>query len=155
MKRCLIVAISFFALGLVAHAEDLAIVVEKNVPLDSVSSADLAKLFRCEKTSASGGIAISIVTRERGSAERNAVLANIYKFTDQAYEKYFMQQMFTGAISAAPKLVPSALIMKKLVVASPGTVGYMKAGDVDDSVKVLKIDGSLPGEPNYPIKLAN
>jgi hypothetical protein len=35
--------------------------------------------------------------------------------------------------------------------AAPGGIGFVRAADADDSVKVLKIAGVAPGQPGYPI----
>ena len=44
--------------------------------------------------------------------------------------------------------------MRKFVFNVPGAIGYLRPGDVDDSVKVLRIDGHLPGDAEYPLKIA-
>ncbi len=153
MKRTLLLLGSLVLTGSVLRADDLAIIVAKGVPLEDVALSDLVKIFRCEKTAASDGTRLTIVAREKGSAERAAALAGIYKFSDAAFEKYFMQQVFTGAVAAAPKIVASAAGMKKLAASAPGTVAYVRASDLDDSVKVVKIDGLAPGAPGYALKI--
>jgi ABC-type phosphate transport system substrate-binding protein len=155
MKALLTLFCSIALLGRPAKADDLAIIVEKNVALDNVTSSELSKIFLCEKTSTSTGTKLVITTRERGSPERAAILATIYKLTDIAYEKFFMQRVFVGSLPAAPKLIPSAVGMKKFVAAIPGSVGYVRLSEVDDTVKIVKIDGLTPGDPNYPLKLTN
>jgi hypothetical protein len=41
----------------------------------------------------------------------------------------------------------------KFVFNVPGAIGYVKASDVNDSVKVVRIDSRLPGEKDYSIRL--
>jgi phosphate transport system substrate-binding protein len=153
MKRPLLLLGSLVLTGSLLRADDLAIIVAKDVPLDDVALPDLVKIFRCEKTTAPDGTRLTIVTREKGSAERAAALAGIYKFSDAAFEKYFMQQVFTGSVAAAPRIVASVPGLKKLAASAPGTIGYVRASDVDDSVKVVKIDGLAPGAPGYALKV--
>jgi phosphate transport system substrate-binding protein len=136
------------------RAEDLAIVVAPNVPLSNLTLPEALRIFQCQTTRLSDGMALNVVTRERGCAERNALLAGIYNFNDAAYEKFFMQAVFTGVLQAPPRIVSTASAMKKLTISKPGTIGYIRASEVDSSVKVVKIDGVGPGEPGYRVKLA-
>jgi hypothetical protein len=41
----------------------------------------------------------------------------------------------------------------KFISYVPGAIGYVRADEVDASVKVLRVDGLAPGEPGYKIKL--
>ena len=84
-----------FSAGTV-RAEDLAIVVAPGVPLANLSLAEALRIFQCQTTKLPDGTALKIVTRERGSPERNALLAGVYNFNDAAYEKFFMQAVFTA-----------------------------------------------------------
>jgi hypothetical protein len=42
--------------------------------------------------------------------------------------------------------------MRRFVFNAPGAVGYVAADETDDTVKVLRIDGLLPGDPRYPLR---
>jgi hypothetical protein len=39
------------------------------------------------------------------------------------------------------------------VSGTPGAIGYLRGSDVDDSVKILKVDGHAPGDAEYPLKI--
>jgi len=153
MKTLLRLLACALALALSARAEDLAIIVAKNVAVDRVALPELRQLLRAEKSKTPDGLDVTLVTRERGSVERATVLREIYQLPDAGYEKYFMQKVFTGAMAAAPRLLPTANAMRKFVAANPGAIGYIRASDLDDSVKVLAVDGVLPGAAGYPLHL--
>lgn len=44
--------------------------------------------------------------------------------------------------------------MRKFVFNVPGAIGYLRADEVDDLVKVIRPDNWLPGEPGYKLKVA-
>jgi ABC-type phosphate transport system substrate-binding protein len=46
----------------------------------------------------------------------------------------------------------SAAAVRQFVAATPGAIGYLLASDVDDSIKIVKVDGKAPGEAGYPLK---
>jgi hypothetical protein len=41
----------------------------------------------------------------------------------------------------------------KFVFNVPGAIGYVRASDVDSTVKVLRVDGRLPGDKDYRFRL--
>ena len=133
-------------------ADHLAIIVSKSSPTDSLSGAELQKVFRAEKGKDSGGNKYIIVMQEAGQPARDAALRGIYKMTDSDYNKFFLQATFTGAVQAAPKAL-SAAAVKHFVAETPGAIGYVRADEVDDKVKVVKIDGHAPGEPDYKLTM--
>lgn len=135
-----------------AVAEDLAIVVGKSSPVSEVSSAALRKIFRCEKTKASDGSKLTVVVRS-GGLEHGTALAAIYKTDVMGYNKYFLHATFTGTVAAAPRALSTGRSVKAFVAETPGGIGYVKASDIDDNVKALKVDGKAPGEAGYPLHL--
>jgi hypothetical protein len=42
--------------------------------------------------------------------------------------------------------------MKRFVREVPNAIGFLDVSAVDGSVKVLRINGKLPGEPGYPLR---
>jgi len=134
-------------------ADDLAIVVGKNSTLSNVTLAELVKILREEKGKNADGVKFIVLAREPGSVERAAALKGIYQMTDAEYQKYFLQATFVGAVQAAPKVVSGAAATRQFVAANPGAIGYLRGSDVDDSVKVLKVDGKGPGDAGYGLKM--
>jgi hypothetical protein len=41
---------------------------------------------------------------------------------------------------------------RDLVVAIPGSISFLRADQVTDDIKLLRIDGKLPGDEGYPLK---
>ena len=134
-------------------AGDLAIIVGKNSPLENVTSEELAKIFRAEKAKGPDGVRFVLTAREAGSAERGTALAQIYKLGEDEDSKYFLQATFTGQVQSAPRSLNGSGTAKQFVSVTPGAIGYLRASEADDSVKVLRVDGKSPGEAGYPLKL--
>jgi ABC-type phosphate transport system substrate-binding protein len=132
---------------------DLAIIVGKSRALENVTGEDLKKIFRAEKSKGADGVHFAILAREPGSPERAAALAGIYQAGEDDYAKYFLQATFIGLVQSAPRVLTSSTAMRDYVARIPGAIGYVCASDVDDSVKVLKVDGHGPGEADYRYKI--
>ncbi len=133
------------------QSSSLAIVVNKASALDNVTSEMLQKYFKAEKTKAPDGTKLAIVVMDVGRPERDAALHDIYKMSEAEYNDYFVGQTFTGAVAAAPKSLALPALVKQYVAGNAGAISYLRASDADDTVKVLKIDGKLPGEAGYPL----
>ena len=101
----------------------------------------------------SDGTKVVILMQDGGRPERDAALHAIFKMSEGEYNKYFLQATFTGAVAAAPKVLANSRTVLKTISETPGGLGYVKADEADDSVKVLKIDGKSPGEAGYPLSL--
>ncbi len=150
-----IVAVSAVVLNAAAgdKAEDLAIVVNKASSLNDVSTADLTKFFKVEKSKAPDGSKLVVVMQDSGRPEREAALKGIFKMNDGELSRYYLQATFTGAITAAPKSVPNGASVVKFVTDTAGGIGYVKGDEATDAVKVVKVDGKSPGEDGYALKM--
>jgi ABC-type phosphate transport system substrate-binding protein len=132
---------------------DLAVIVGKNCSLDNVTSDELAKIFRAEKAKDPDGARYIITAREPGSAERATVLAQIYKMGEDDYSKYFLQATFVGLVQSAPRQLNGPATTREFVAGTRGAIGCLRASEADDSVKIVKVDGHAPGDPDYPLKI--
>jgi hypothetical protein len=79
-------------------------------------------------------------------------MKTLFRMNDAALRRYYMLAVFNGKEVAQPRDVPTAAALKKFVASNPGAVGYVLASEVDDSVKVLKVDGASPGDPGYKLR---
>jgi ABC-type phosphate transport system substrate-binding protein len=148
-----VLALALFLLAPLAHADSLAIVVAKSVPVDNLSSDELAKILKCDETDGPGGTKFVLYSREKNTAERAAILKLVYHMSEAEYNRFFMQAVFAGKITAAPRIITSAAAMKSVAASHPGAIAYVLASQLDDSVKALKIDGLAPTDPAYPLKV--
>jgi phosphate transport system substrate-binding protein len=137
-----------------ASAEDaLAIVVNRSNPVENLSLTELRKIFLGEQNHWSNGRRITVLMLEPGKVERQAALAQIYRMDEKDFNTHFLHGMFTGDIHAAPTTIATTPEVLKFVLNVPGAIGYLKAREVDESVKVVRIDSRLPSDKDYTIRL--
>jgi hypothetical protein len=72
--------------------------------------------------------------------------------TEDEFRRYWIAKMFRAEVPTGPKVVFSTGMTLDLVVAIPNSISFMRADNVTDDVKVVRIDGKLPGEDGYPLK---
>jgi hypothetical protein len=74
---------------------------------------------------------------------------------EQDFGAYFLFEVFRGELSTSPTTLQTPTEVKKFIATTPGAVGYVRASDVDDSVKVVRVNGLLPGDDGYPVRLSS
>jgi ABC-type phosphate transport system substrate-binding protein len=130
---------------------DLAIIVSKEASVSGLSFPELVKVFKQEKQYLEGGGRIYLVMRESGAKEKEIILKKVYKMDEDELKKFWLGKVYRGEIPAFPKTLGSNEAVKRFVSKVPNAVGFVDAAFVDDSVKVLRIDGRGPGESGYPL----
>jgi ABC-type phosphate transport system substrate-binding protein len=131
-----------------AQTADVAVVVNDGNPVTKLSSAELRKIFAGEKRSWPAGVPIKIFVRAPGTHER-AVLLKLLGMTEGEYKQYWTLQVFRGEAQAVPIALPSNGMQREAVLAYPGAVALVDLQDVKAGMKVLRVEGRMPGEVGY------
>lgn len=131
----------------------LAIVVNRANPVENLSTDELRGLFLGRKNHWPSGRRIAVAMLDYHYPERHAVLRQIYRMDESAYEDYFIKATFRGDVFVAPRTLASPDLMRKFVFNAPGAIGYLRASDLDDTVKVVKIEGRLPADKDYSLQI--
>jgi len=128
---------------------DVALVVNPNSPVSSLSTAALRKLFAGETRMWPGGTPVKLILRAPGAHER-AVVLHLLHFSEDEYDRYWINQAYRGE-GVEPVAVFSNGMQKEAVMAIPGAIALIDTHDLKPGLKVLKIEGKLPGEEGYPL----
>lgn len=148
----LLFTFSFGSTSASAGGEQLAIVVAANSPVSGLSFHELKRMFMGERVKNPMGKWIVPLNRKKKSAERIGFDESVLGMTPNVVGSFWIDRKIRGQ-SGAPKTFKSSGLILRLVSKVPGAIGYVKASDVKPGVKVVKIDGKLPGEAGYAIKM--
>jgi len=133
----------------------LAIIVNRENPIDGLSMAELRAIFLGERSHWANGRRITLVMMEPGQEERDTVVRDVCRMSDSDLRRRYLQGLLTGELLVSPKTLANAVGVRKFVFNVPGAIGYLRPEDVDESVKTIRIDGHLPGDSDYPLKIAD
>lgn len=133
--------------------EGLAIVVNSKNPTDNLSLWQLRHIFLGERQWWPNKRRIILVDLPQGSAERQTVFRVVYAMNDKDFDKYFLWGMFRGEFVTSPTILGTPKDVRRFIATSPGAVAYLRVSDLDNSVKVLRINGLLPDDDGYPLRL--
>jgi hypothetical protein len=152
MKRTVIflaAAVLFVLAGAAdAMAQDVAVVVHRSNPADTISMSDLRKFLLTQQTQWPNGKKVTVVMTQ---SERTGTLKTVCGMNENDFNVHLMHATFNGDSADPPKVVGSGVQVKQTVAGAVGAIGFMRASDVDESVKVLKVNGFVPGQPGYPV----
>jgi hypothetical protein len=133
-----------------AQADDVAVVVNSGNSITNISLEELRKLFAGTKRSWTSGHPVRLITRGPGCHER-LVLLKLVKMSESEYKQYWTAQVFRGDADAEPSVVPSVGMQREAIIAFSGGITLVNAPEVKPGMKVVKVDGLLPGAPGYPL----
>jgi hypothetical protein len=72
--------------------------------------------------------------------------------TEAQFKQYWVAKIFRAEAASPPKIVYSNDMQYELVSALPGAIGFVDARSVRRGLKVLRVDGRLPGDHDYPLR---
>jgi ABC-type phosphate transport system substrate-binding protein len=136
-------------------AGDLAIVAHPDTPVDQLSFTDLRQVMKGERQYWNKDLPVVLFVRAPTSAERSAVLDGLYQMSEAQFKQYWIAKQFRAETATSPKNLKSNEVTQQFVAATAGAIGFMAARDVKPGVKVLKIDGRLPGDKGYRLHLTD
>ena len=139
-------------LASVSPAADVAIVVRPDLPVDSLTFAEVRKLFLGDRQYWTANLRVTLLMRAPVARERDIVLRTIYNMSESQFRQYWISKVFRAETATGPKVVYSNEMATELVAAIPGAVAYVDAANAPKNLKVLKIDGKLPGDRGYPLR---
>ncbi len=153
-RRMLALAIACMAVLPLTGAPDtgdVAIVVRSDVPVDNLPFGELRKLMLGERQFWASNLKVTLLVRAPGARERDVVLKTIYQMSEAQFRQYWIAKVFRAEAASGPRIVYSNEMATELAGSIAGAVAFVDASQVPKGLKVLKINGLLPGQPGYPL----
>jgi ABC-type phosphate transport system substrate-binding protein len=131
---------------------DIAVVVNSETPVTDLSLADVRKVLLGERQYWNSKLPVVLLIRAPVARERDVVLRVIYQMSESEFKQFWVAKIFRAEAATPPKIVYSNDMQYELVAAIPGAIAFVDARNVKPGLKVLKVDGRLPGERDYPLR---
>jgi len=84
--------------------------------------------------------------------ERDLVVSTLCRMTEAQFRQHWIAKVFRNESPTGPKIAYSEDSALDQVSRLPGAITLVAASAVTDGVKVVRIDGLLPGDPGYPLR---
>jgi ABC-type phosphate transport system substrate-binding protein len=135
-----------------AAVDDVAVIVNRANPVGALTMVQLRKIVLAQEGRWPHGGKIVVWMTTPGQPERAGTLKIVCGMSETDYTLHFMHASFKGDGGDLPKAAASGPMLRQSIAGAVNAVGFIKASLVDDSVKVVAIDGSLPGQPAYKLR---
>ena len=153
--RTLLLALCLIASRLTPAAAqapaDVAVVVHPDVPVDNLSLSDLRRLLLGDREFWPASVRVTLLVRAPIARERDVVLKNVCQMTEAQFRQHWIAKVFRAETALAPKIVYSSEMAIDLVNRIPGAITFIDMSQTSSRLKVIRIDGRLPGEKGYPL----
>jgi ABC-type phosphate transport system substrate-binding protein len=146
-----VASLSAMAAGPARESNPIAIIVRPDLPLDNLPFTELRRLMLGDRQFWSSNLKVTLLVRAPGARERDIVLKDIYQMSEAQFRQYWIAKVFRAEAASGPRVVYSNAMATELVAQIPGAVAFVEASQVPAGLKVMKINGHLPGEPGYPL----
>ena len=140
-----------FAARADAQQGPIAVVVHPDVPVDSLTIADLRRLALGDREFWPGGTRVTLLIRAPVARERDVVVKTLCEMSEAQFRQHWIGKVFRADTALAPKIVYSTTMAIDLASSTPGAITFVDASQVGRGLKVLKIEGLRPGDKNYPL----
>lgn len=131
---------------------DIAVVVHPDTPVSDLSLSEVRKVFLGDRQYWNSKLPVALLIRAPVARERDVVLRVIYQMSEAQFKQYWVAKIFRAEVASPPKIVYSNDMQYDLVTAIPGAIAFVDARNVRPGVKVLRVDGHLPGDHEYPLR---
>jgi hypothetical protein len=134
-----------------APTSDVAVVTSKDVPVDNLTFTELRKILLGDRQFWTSNVRVTLLIRAPVAHERDVVLKDILDMSEAQFRQYWIGKVFRAESSTAPKTVYTNEMAGTLLNNIPGSMSFIESSQVPKGMKVLRIDGFLPGEKGYPL----
>jgi hypothetical protein len=138
--------------GHAQSAPDVAVAVNPEVPIDNLTLTELRHFVLGDREFWPGGVRVTLLLRAPVAHERDVVLKTVCLMSEAQFRQHWIAKVFRADTAVGPKIVYSGDMAVNLVGQTPGALAFVSAQSGNKSLKVLRIDGKLPGEPGYPLR---
>lgn len=142
--------VPFLPLG-AQSANDVAVVVHSDVPVDNLTLSDLRRIVLGDREFWPASLRITLLIHAPVAHERDVILQTVCRMTEAQFRQHWIAKVFRADTAIAPKIVYSTEMSVDLVNRIPGAITFLDASKTGRNLKVVKIDGQLPGEKGYPL----
>jgi len=136
IKPTLLVTLLLCSLFIGTAQAEVVIIANPNSGAGELDAKTAKRLFLGKTTSVPGMNSITLVSQTEASPTKAEFTQKVTKKTPSQFKSYWSRMIFSGK-AVPPKELAGDAEVKAYVASHADAVGYIDAGNVDDSVKVL------------------
>jgi|SRR5689334_8142615 ABC-type phosphate transport system substrate-binding protein len=144
-----LVLAAFLPLPAPPLSDDVVVVANPTVPVSDLTFTELRRIFLGERQFWSSNLRISLLLSPPAARDREVLLKTVYDMSEAQLRQHWIGKVFRAEVASAPQMYYSDEEILQAVAAIPGSIAAVNATRIPRGLKVLRIDGRLPGESGY------
>ena len=131
---------------------EVAVVTSASNPVEGLSLAELRRYLLLERRQWPEGSRVVVLLRPSGTPGQ-AMLQKIVRMDARRLHRHWVGLVNRGLLRSLPSTVRDPALIARVLERAPGGLTLLEASQVPEGLKVLRVDGLLPGEEGYPLRL--
>ncbi len=127
----------------------VAVIVNRANPMQNLPLSDLQRLYLGQSVTFPNRVRVALVTYPTAEA---AFFLTALGMTSDRFRRHWMELVFQGQDVTPPKAIASGSELNRFVAEHPGALAFIDLAAVDQTVKVVTIDGRAPSDPAYRLR---
>lgn len=132
--------------------EPLVLIANKSVSVTNISKQNLRRIYLGEKQNWDDGKKLIAVNLPANHPLRQKFQSKVLGMSSEELQKFWSDEQIKGNIVKPPINQSSPKAVKLFVSKIPGAIGYVPKSMVDNTVKIIKIDGKSAENAGYLLK---
>ncbi|MEO8904793.1 MAG: hypothetical protein ABI488_20410 [Polyangiaceae bacterium] len=137
----------------IARASDrvvLAVVVAHSSSVQDLRLSELKRIFTNEGDSDSSGQRYVPFNHPPHTTDRVAFDKIVLGMSPDDVSQFWIERKIRG-LPGPPRSVDSLSLLLRLIARLPGGIGYARPSQLSSDVRVVRVNGKLPNDPDYPL----
>ena len=129
-----------------------AVVASADVPLSELSLDELRRVFLFKRLFWKPGKTVRVVLPATGHPARAFLLEHVCQRSEGDLRRLILESMYRGESDQPPRVASSDGEALGFLASSAGAIALVSSeASMPAGVKMLKIDGKLPSDQDYPL----
>lgn len=133
-------------------AGDIAVVVHPDVAVDNLTLSELNRLLLGDREFWPSNVRVTLLIRAPVARERDVAVKTVCRMSEAQFRQHWIAKVFRAETPSGPRIVYSSEMALQMIGRTAGGITFIEASQVGRGLKILKIDGRLPGESGYPLR---
>ena len=135
----------------VVHAQNdpLVLIVHPDNPVDELSYQDVRRIARMDRLYWSQTDGIVLLLPGPTAAERKRMLDRVFLMSEQAFKQHWVSVAYQLEVLSLPRPYTECAVAVRIVGSLKFAASLVRASCVDETVRVVPVDGRLPSDPGY------
>jgi hypothetical protein len=129
----------------------LAVVVSRSSTLTDIAMGTLRRVFLGELVDDPSGTRLIGFNHPPRTRPRTVFDLAVLGMNPEESARHWVDELVRGG-ARPPRNVPSVDLLRQVIAALPGAIGYLPLADLDGTLRVVTVGGLGPDSLKYPIR---